>query len=224
MENTLSAATVTVLLVLVIPGFIYGRVKAWTTQRPDSDKESLSAALYMNLVRSLVLLILMALADGVGIVHTYTAAIMSGDPKPLFSDGYSLGITALALIVEPAVLGFFMGAIDVLDVVGWVRRKLSMPPQRMFDYAWDQAFAQARSMDKGHALILEVILKKGEPVYGMFGAKGAASRLGGYRDVYLDSLWGMQDGALAQVDEGGILIRGSEIAMIRFIQIKVPTT
>ena len=222
METSLTAGTLTVLLVLVIPGFIYGRVKAWVTQRPDAQ-ESLPGMLYLNLVRSLVQLMLFALFDGVEVVHSYIGAIMKGDPGSLFDGRYSLGITALVLLAQPVVLGFFMGALDTLDVAGWVRRKLSMPPQRLYDFAWDQAFALARNTGPNHAVILEVILKKGEPVYGLFGPKGAASRLGGYRDVYLDSVWGMRDGAFVQISDSGILIRGSEIAMIRFIQITVPT-
>lgn len=218
MENMVTSGTLMVLLILVIPGFIYGRAKCWVTQRQDWD-ESVTVVLYINLVRSLVIFAFMIpLGLGMGEAHVYISAVATGNPAPLFADGGSVLLTAVMLIASPALCGWLMGGIELMQVTEWIREFIGLPPIS-YSQAWDAAFARARNPGKNFVFILEIEKKKGGSVYGLYGAHSAASRSGGYRDVYLENTWGIQNGALCKISDSAILVRGAEIASVRFIRI-----
>jgi len=217
MEKVLTPESVMVLVVMLMPGFIYGRVKRWVTQRIDDEKPSVANEVYANLVRSLVMLMLVfPWGFGRSAIHHVFQAMSTGALDGAFTSFGAVLMYAVLLIIGPALLGGLMGVLEVNEVTGWMRRKFRLPPV-VLNQAWDVAMSRA-SAEKG-LILAEVALKNGETILGRYGPDSAASRSGGYRDLYLQEIWVGTNGALAPGNAGSILIRGSDIRSVRFIRI-----
>ncbi|MEY2117238.1 DUF6338 family protein [Rhodanobacter sp. FW106-PBR-R2A-1-13] len=217
MEKLLSAESIMVLVALLMPGFIYGRVKNWVTQRIDDEKPTVATEIYRHLVRSLVMLmVIFPLGFGLPAIARLIRAIQANNLVGMFGSMPDVLTYAMMLIVGPGVLGCIVGMLEIKEVTGWARKAIGLPPV-MLNQAWDVAMARAGS-DRDR-IIVDVVLKDGGTILGRYGQNSAASRSGGYRDLYLEELWTVNNGALVPAEGGSILIRGADIRSVRFIRI-----
>lgn len=215
MEKLLSTESLMVLIVLLLPGFVYGRVKRWVVQDREAEKTGVAEEIYANLVRSLVMLTIWSFGFGLPAVRHLIQAVDADQIEQVFSTGPSLLAYALMVFIGPAALGVLMGFAEVKDMTNAVRSRLGLSPIE-WSQAWDVAMAKA---SQEHGLILVLItLKNGETIIGRYGKESAASRSGGYRDLYLQELWDRRNGELAPAPGESILVRGSDIGSVRFIK------
>lgn len=164
-------------------------------------------------------MLLMVMLFGVGpqAVHALLSTLSGGNPAVLYAGLAPTLMTALLLIVAPAVFGVVVGVLEVKEAFGKARELMDLP-RIVLNQAWDVALAAAQSNGAGF-LILEIERRGNPPVLGRYGANSAVSRNGGYRDVFLEEIWQVADGSLVPSDAGGILVRGAEIQTVRFIRI-----
>ena len=219
MEKVLSAESLMVMVTLLLPGFVFGRVKAWTTQKVSEEAEGMATTIYLNLVRSLLILALICpISVGFASVHAVMTGVIGGDPATLFKDWHSAWVSMLLILGLPGGLGFFMGALEINEVPRKLRHWSHLPPVA-YKQAWDVAFATLEADEPGFVYILEIEKKQGPSVFGLYGKGSAASKSGGYRDVFLEDQFIAKEGALVSANTGGILCRGADISAIRFLKI-----
>ena len=215
MEKVLSTESLMVLIVLLLPGFVYGRVKRWVVQDREAERTGVGEEIYSNLVRSLVMLSIWPLAFGLSPVRDLIHAVSGNQIEDFFSTFPHLLTGAFMVILGPAFLGGLMGFLEVKELTNWLRGLVRLPPIE-WSQAWDVAMGRA-SQDRG-LLLAHVTLKNGESVIGRYGRESAASRTGGYRDLYLQEVWDQRNGELAPAPGESILLRGSDIRSVRFVK------
>lgn len=225
LEKVLSTESVMVLTFLLGPGWVYGRVKAWTTQRETSVSESLASIIYINLVRSVVLLGLTSIVFGLTQVDGLVEAVNKGDPTWMFQSRQFALLTGVELVAWPVIAGLIMGVLELTDVLLWVRSKIGLPAIA-FDQAWDAAFAHIAQIDKDVVVLIEFSLKKPDArkravIYGQFDAHSAASKTGPYYDVFCSDEWvPTPDGdSLIPSGSAGLVVRGAEYGAVRMLLI-----
>lgn len=222
MEKLLSTESLLVLAFLLAPGYVFARTKDWITQRAVGEpEESIAAMVYLNLVRSVVLLGVAIVPFGLAQVDGVVQAINKGDPGFMFETWHSAILTTVLLLLLPVGAGVVMGLVELSDVMGKLRRAIGLPPIS-FEQAWDAAFAAIPEHDPGKIVLIEFTLKKEDKaskqptvVFGQFDSRSTASRSGAYRDVFCSDEWAVKDHQLVPLHTGGILIRGGEIARLK---------
>lgn len=215
MEKVLSTESLMVLIVLLLPGFVYGRVKHWVVQDREAEKSGVGEEIYANLVRSLVMLSVWPFAIGLSPVAGLVDAVASNRMEVFFSTWGHLWVGAFLVFIGPAVLGGLMGYGEVKELTNWLRRLVRLPAIE-WSQAWDVAMGRASQATQ--AILVAVTIKNGQEIFGRYGKESSASRTGGYRDLYLQELWDVVDGQLAAVPGESILIRGSDIRSVRFMR------
>jgi len=208
------------LFILILPGYVYGRVKGWTTQTGQTGT-SLAEGIYINVVRSLFLTIV-AMTTAIPLVPAglsmFGSDASSQGAAVLLQSPVEWSLLCLDLIV-PSIAGIWIGIIENRRVMprlrdwGWL--KWFGPQRSTLPQAWDTAFAKAADRSP---VLLQIETKRGLSIFGLFGANSAASTEGGYRDVFIEEVWEYTNGTLApSKGRVSMLIRGSEISTVRFI-------
>lgn len=206
------------LFMLILPGYVYGKAKDWMTQS-GYVAASLAEGIYLNVARSLVLTII---ATSIYLVPYSARLLVQGATSTgaavMLNSAVDWALLWIDLIV-PVVCALAIGAMENRRMMACIRKwgpfQWLAPQRTSYAQAWDTAFAKAAA---SAPVLVEVVSKRDDRYYGLFGANSAVSTEGGYRDIFLEAVWAYTEGALAPVDGGGsMLIRGAEIATVRFI-------
>jgi hypothetical protein len=215
----LSSAKALIMTILVIvPGFLYGRTKArFVVCEPPGSWQQ---ALLWYFVHSLMV---------TGIA--FALFIISGADITALLTKQNTAQVAQALItwqwivvvfVLPPILGFASAMAVRLNLVDRLfdllpeklrgARNLAALPELS---AWDACFLKL-NRHRDDLLIVQVVLKTGELLFGVYGLGACANRNGNYTDLFLSQALSPQDdGSLKPVANScGLFIRGAEIRSI----------
>ena len=211
------------LLVLVLPGFIYGNTRRFTIGQETVPVDVTEAI--RILIRSIMVTVvtMMIMSPGGYASMVYAMAekpVLTDNAGMLFGNWQQAAAALLTFVVLPCGYGAIIGA---AQRKGWsikaaLKKKFRNRAQPS-DQAIDQAFWDALQQSKGAQknLVIGVHLDQGV-VYGLYGSNSKISESGGYRDIYLEATWQMnQDGCLAPSQDGSsIFIKGSTITALVF--------
>lgn len=211
------------LLVLVLPGFIYGNMRRFTIGQESASVDAAEAI--RILIRSVMVTaftVLVLVPSGHQDLMYVMAAVpvVSGKTAALFGNIHQARNVLLTFIILPGVYGCMIG---LFQRAGWsvkaVLKKYFKNRAQPSDQAIDQAISDAcqKSKEETKNLVIGVQLDQGM-VYGLYGLNSKISESGGYRDIYLEATWQMDDkGDLAPSPDGSsIFVKGSTIQALVF--------
>lgn len=194
-------------VVLVVPGYVLGRISGRAGREPDASDPMTTARLAAGsiLVHTLMLPLTYWLADS--ILRHGTA----GYAWQIF--GWLVGV----VFVVPCVLGF--GAVWLAgrregSRSGAVARVLGFATSNRFVYAWSGAFADLRH--ERQPPVVRVRLRDGREVRGSFAGRAHAAEQPASHDLYLDRLYGATPPLPGHGRSGGIWINGEDIVTVEF--------
>ncbi len=135
MEKLFSIDTIMILIILLVPGEIYGQVKNWVLGASDSStgEQAVARMLFHDLTRSLVLLLVID-PLGIGLSNTEGLArlIQTGHPGDLMQTAPVFSDALFVLILYPAACGFAHGGLKMTGYTeklrAWIVRELPPPP------------------------------------------------------------------------------------------------
>ena len=194
-------------LVLVVPGYVLGRVAGRAGREPDASDPITTARLASGsiLVHVLMLPLTYLLADSV-LRHgaaDYTSEIFAWLIGTVFVVPCLLGGGAVWLAHRPE------GTRSAV-----VARALGFASTNRFVYAWSATFADLHGMEE--APVVRVRLRDGREVRGSFARRAHASEDPGSRDLFLDRLYGAAPPLPGHGRSGGIWINGEDIVTVEF--------
>ncbi len=194
MGDFLSYEKVGIFLYYVVPGFLIVYARA---QLVNNRKLPLADAIINYVVLSLL----------------YQAIILPISlklkPAEMWTGAHALAWIAV-LFIAPAALGF---AIGLNARAGWTRRilgKLKVPTTHPTDSAWDWRFAGCEQ-----CWVL-VVLKDGTRWAGHLGAESFMSTDRAERDLYVQSVYSIDDENIWTVKGSSVWIAHGEVQSIEF--------
>jgi len=128
------------------------------------------------------------------------------------------GIAWLTMIfVSPVCLGFVTGLLSQKDFFRKVFARMGLSSIHAIPTAWDYKFSKSTK-----PVWVQVSLKDGRKIGGLYGGQSFASSVPEERDLYLQQVVRVsQDGKWERLKRSdGVLIRGDEIEYIEFIQVE----
>ena len=193
MAKLLSANSLYLILVFIVPGFIALSVRSQfiTGRIPSENKASLLSYLTISVI--------------------YGALILPFvDPELI---GKSILIWFVLVFIGPVFLGLLLGINIQKDLVRRFLNRLGLHPVHAIPTAWDWKFS---SMPEQWVL---VTLKDGTRFGGFYGAQSFTSSSPDERDMYIQWVYDIDEGGIWSVpdSENGLLIAAGEIRTIEFL-------
>lgn len=194
-------------LVLVVPGYVLGRVAGRAGREPDASDPMTTARLAAGsiLVHTLMLPLTYLLADSVLRHGTagYAWQIFAWLVGVVFAVPCTLGFGAVWLARRPE--GTRSGALA---------RVLGFASSNRFVYAWSAAFADLHA--EKQAPVVRVRLRDGREVRGSFADRAHAAEHPASHDLFLDRMYGANPPLPGHGRSGGIWINGEDIVTVEF--------
>jgi hypothetical protein len=202
-------------LVLVVPGYVLGRVAGRAGREPDVSDRILAARMAADsiLVHTVMMPLTFLLADS---VLRHGAA--GYGPQILL---WLLGVCFLTPVALGGCAVWLAGRSEGTRS-GRLARLLGFAAADRFVYAWSAMFAEMpRSLD---APVVRVILRDGRSIRGSFAARAHASDDPASHDLYLDRVYGSDPPSRRHTKSGGIWINGADIVSVEFFLRNEPNT
>lgn len=171
----------------LLAGFIVISVRSrLTASRSPKPGEILLDAVVLSLINQVVFL------GGRAVLES--TRLWTASPQ-----GTSSGINSLSFYLEilifPVLLGIVIGRLAGSGTVGFVLRRLSMPGTHPIAEAYDFAFAGGQQ--KGFVILT---FEDGTVIFGYFGDLSLAASDENRSDIYLESLYTVEEDQWMQAD------------------------
>lgn len=197
-------ASALLIVVLVIPGFVYGMVRS-TFRGPSGSQDTLlssriASAVIMSVIFDALYLIALGVLD-----PRVDLSRLNGDPGALLPrEPYILGVVVLVLgFAVPALVSFVIHyrfdwrPVQVRWVPQWVHRPVRRGGYRNFPTAWDRA-----APGLGGTFV-RVRLADGKWIGGWYSSSSFVSTYPHARDLYIEQQHRMKsDGSFGDAVEG----------------------
>ena len=196
-----SLAAVVVLVVFLVPGYVWRAVEGCLVSLQREAKwEMLALGL---LTRSTIIYLPL-------LPFFYLLWLEKWHEQ---NPGRTCFLALLCLVVLPSLLGLFTGVAKQKRLVGRFLNLIGVPAFNSIPSAWESYFSQAPSS------WMIVTLKNSQRVYGYFGPGSHASSDPTAHDIYLSHTVALTDGRFQLVgNTGGVYVPASEILTLEFIK------
>lgn len=209
--NAAVVETICAAIVLVVPGYVLGRVAGRGGREPDSSDRGMAVRLAADsiLVHTAMMPLTFLLADS---VLRHGAA---GYGVPIF-----LWLVGVCLVVPAALggCGLWLMARDPRSRAGTVARILGHTPANRFTYAWSSMLTELPRHAKG--CMARVTLRDGREVTGYYTRFAHASDDPVRHDLYLDEVFKPDPLSDRYPVSGGIWLNGDDIVSVEFFLVE----
>lgn len=120
----------------------------------------------------------------------------------------------LIMFVSPLIIGFLIVYVRSKNYQEWFVKKFNVKPIKSIPVAWDYFFSETAGT------FVRAYFKDGTIVNGQFGSSSYASSLPTERDLYLESIYEVDEDGNWEVTQNsrGMLIKAEEIKAVEFFQ------
>lgn len=197
-------ASALLIIVLVIPGFVYGMVRSIFRGPSGSQDTQLSSRIASAVITSVIFDALYLIVLGILFPHVDLSRLDADPGSLLPREPHVLGIVVLVLgFAVPAVVGllfhyrFEWRPVQRSWLPSWVRKPMRRGGYRNFPTAWDRA-----APGLGGTFV-RVRLADGKWIGGWFSSSSFVSTYPHARDLYIQQQYNMgKDGRFTSVVEG----------------------